>query len=53
MWAGTEQHITTEKNGPIQAPQSTDPMPVWDQITNKKQLNKQKMAINLLGALNT
>ena len=28
-------------------------MPVWDRITNKKQLNKQKMAINVLGALNT
>ena len=28
-------------------------MPVRDRITNKKQLNKQKMAINVLGALNT
>ena len=52
MWARTQQNITTEKNGLVQAPQAADPMPVWDRITNKKQLNKQKMAINVLGALN-
>ena len=53
VWARTQQNITTEKKGPVQAPQSADPMPVQDRITNKKQLNKQKMAINVLGALNT
>ena len=37
----------------VQAPQAANPMPVRDRITNKKQLNKQKMAINVLGALNT
>ena len=53
VWAWTQQNITTEKKGPVQAPQAADPMPVRDRITNKKQLNKQKMAINVLGALNT
>ena len=53
VWAQTQQNITTEKKWPHTAPQSANPMQVWDQISNKKQLNKQKMAINLLGALNT
>ena len=53
MWARTQQNITTERKRPVQAPQAANPMPVWDRITNKKQLNKQKMAINVLGALNT
>ena len=52
-WARTQQNIKTEKKGPVQAPQAADPMPVRDRITNKKQLNKRKMAINVLGALNT
>ena len=53
VWARTQQNITTEKKWPHTAPESTDPMQVRDRISNKKQLNKQKMAINLLGALNT
>ena len=53
VWAWTQQNITTEKKWPRTAPQSADPMQVRDRISNKKQLNKQKMVINLLGALNT
>ena len=53
VWARTQQNIRTEKKWPSTAPQSADPMQVWDRISNKKQLNKQKMAINLLGALHT
>ena len=53
VWAQTQHNITTEKKWPRTSPQSTNPMQVRDRISNKKQLNKQKMAINLLGALNT